>query len=115
MAIIYSYPELLSLEDRDLLLISDLSSKKNPTMRVEVGTLAAYINSTAPGQGDLNFTFTQLTATAIWNITHNLGKFPSVSVADSAGSLVIGQVDYIDENSLILTFISAFAGVAYLN
>tara|TARA_B110000483_G_scaffold45710_1_gene57075 strand:- start:1516 stop:2079 length:564 start_codon:yes stop_codon:yes gene_type:complete len=45
MAIIYSYPQLASVEDRDLLLISDLSSKKNPTMRVELGTLATHIKN----------------------------------------------------------------------
>jgi hypothetical protein len=115
MAIIYSYPELLSLEDRDLLLISDLSSKKKPTMRVELGTLAAYINSTAPGGNDLHFTYNQVFPSSQWTVQHDLGKFPSVSVADSAGSIVMGQVEYIDENSLILTFVSAFAGVAYLN
>ena len=64
---------------------------------------------------DLHFTYTQSSASAVWNITHNLGKNPSVSVADSAGSLVVGEVDYINDNNLIITFISAFAGVAYLN
>ena len=65
--------------------------------------------------GDLNFTFTQATAQSVWNITHNLGKFTSVSVIDSAGTNVIGQVDYTNNNELILTFTAAFAGVAYLN
>ena len=55
MAIIYSYPELLSLEDRDLLLISDLSSKKNPTMRVKLGVLASHINTgKVEGSGTTN-------------------------------------------------------------
>jgi hypothetical protein len=63
----------------------------------------------------LHFTYTQSSASAVWNITHNLGKNPSVSVADSAGTLVMGEVDYINDNNLTITFISAFAGVAYLN
>jgi len=55
MAIIYSYPELLSLEDRDLLLISDLSSKKNPTMRVKLSVLASHINiGKVKGSGTTN-------------------------------------------------------------
>ena len=66
-------------------------------------------------EGDLNFEFTQSTAQSVWNITHNLGKFPSVSIIDSAGNNVIGQVDYTNNNELILTFTAAFAGVAYLN
>ena len=65
--------------------------------------------------GDLNFTFTQVTAASSWDITHNLGKFPSVSVVDSAGTNVVGQVDYGDENTLRINFTAAFAGVAYLN
>jgi hypothetical protein len=63
----------------------------------------------------LNFTFTQVTAASSWDITHNLGKFPSVSVVDSAGTNVVGQVDYGDENTLRINFTAAFAGVAYLN
>ena len=64
---------------------------------------------------DLHFTYTQSSASAVWNITHNLGKNPSVSVVDSAGSLVVGEVSYIDNNNLTITFISAFSGKAYLN
>tara|TARA_R110002074_G_scaffold140880_1_gene287236 strand:- start:2694 stop:3236 length:543 start_codon:yes stop_codon:yes gene_type:complete len=66
-------------------------------------------------QGDLNFTYTQSSASAQWVIQHDLGKNPSVSVVDSAGSLVVGEVSYIDNNNLIITFISAFSGKAYLN
>lgn len=114
MAIIYSYPEILSLEDRDLLLISDLSSNKKPTKRVELGELAAYINSTAE-DGDLNFKYDQSSPSAQWTIQHDLDKFPSVSVVDSAGTNVVGQVDYLNRDSLTITFTSAFAGIAYLN
>ena len=64
---------------------------------------------------DLNFIYTQSTPSATWNITHDLGKFPSVSVVDSANTQVYGNVDYIDDNSLTLTFTSAFSGKAYLN
>lgn len=45
MAVIYSYPKLSTLQDKDLLLISDVSSKNKPTNRVELGTLRTYINS----------------------------------------------------------------------
>jgi hypothetical protein len=65
--------------------------------------------------GDLNFTYTQASTALVWNITHNLGKNPSVSVADSAGTWVVGQVDYINNNELTITFNAAFQGVAYLN
>jgi len=68
------------------------------------------------GEGrDLNFIYTQATPAATWTITHNLGKFPSVSVVDSANTQVYGNVDYINDNSLTLTFTGAFSGKAYLN
>jgi hypothetical protein len=64
---------------------------------------------------DKHFTFTQSTATNTWNITHNLGKFPSVSVVDSGNTIVYGNIDYIDNNSLTITFSAAFGGKAYMN
>lgn len=67
------------------------------------------------GGDDKNFVYTQSVASATWNITHNLGKYPSVSVTDSGLSTVYGEVDYIDTNSLTITFKSAFGGKAFLN
>lgn len=65
--------------------------------------------------GDKFYTHTQLAAADTWSIEHNLGKFPAVTVVDSGGSTVIGEIDYIDENNLTITFQSAFGGRAYLN
>jgi hypothetical protein len=50
-----------------------------------------------------------------WTINHNLNKFPSVSAVDTASNLVMGQVEYIDRNNLIVTFNASFSGEAYLN
>ena len=61
------------------------------------------------------FTFNQTVSTAVWVITHDIGMFPSVSVIDSVGNFVIGDVSYTDDRSLTLTFKSAFKGKAYLN
>lgn len=58
---------------------------------------------------------TQTLASAQWNITHNLGKNPSVSIVDSAEEEVIGEVQHTDVNSLIIRFSAAFSGKAYLN
>ena len=61
------------------------------------------------------FTFNQTVSTAVWVISHDIGMFPSVSVIDSVGNFVIGDVSYTDDRSLTLTFKSAFKGKAYLN
>jgi len=61
------------------------------------------------------YTHNQNTSSATWTITHNLNCFPSVMVVDSGGSVVYGNIEYLDANSLRLTFVAAFGGKAYLN
>lgn len=67
------------------------------------------------GGGDKSFTFTQSVAANTWSITHNLGKYPSVTVVDSGGNVVIGDVAYDSVNALTCTFSAPFSGKAYLN
>ena len=78
---------------------------------------AGYTSNTGGGSGgdDKNFVYTQSVASATWNITHNLDKYPSVSVTDSGLNTVYGDIEYIDTNSLTITFKSAFGGKAFLN
>jgi|TARA_R110000823_G_scaffold13671_9_gene45266 hypothetical protein len=64
---------------------------------------------------DKNYVHTQGSAATVWTVTHNLGKNPSVAVVDSAGTVVIGQVDYDTINQITLTFKAAFSGKAYFN
>lgn len=61
------------------------------------------------------YTHTQIAPSDTWVIDHNRDKFPSVSVTDSAGSLVVGDVNYISSNRVIVMFSSPFAGTAFLN
>lgn len=67
------------------------------------------------GEADKAFEFTQASAEATWTIQHNLGKYPSVTVVDSANTVVIGEVQYVDLNNITITFSAAFSGKAYLN
>lgn len=64
---------------------------------------------------DKHFTFIQNVARNVWEIEHNLNKYPSVTIVDSAENVVIGDIIYIDENNVRLVFSSAFSGKAYLN
>ena len=68
-----------------------------------------------PEPADKNYVFIQSTPVTTWNVTHNLGKFPSVSVVDSDNTVVYGDIDYIDNNSLTVSFSVAFDGKAYMN
>lgn len=68
----------------------------------------------ANGNG-FTFHFDQALPSSTWTIQHNLNKHPSVAVVDSAGSLVYGELTYIDTNSLRIEFSSSFSGTALLN
>jgi hypothetical protein len=75
------------------------------------------------GTGDVvlrvteTFKFVKVAPDAIWDINHNMNKNPSVTVFDSTGdgSVVFGDVKYIDQNNVRITFSAAFAGEAHLN
>lgn len=69
----------------------------------------------SPATGDKTFTHTQGSASTTWVITHNLGKYPSVSIQDSAGSDLVGDIDYNSDRKLTITFSGAVSGTAHLN
>lgn len=58
---------------------------------------------------------TQGTSLATWTIVHNLGWYPNVTVQDSGGSIVEGEISYTSTMSLTVTFTGAFSGNAYLS
>jgi hypothetical protein len=64
---------------------------------------------------DSTFIFTQLIPSAIWTINHNLAQYPSVTLVDLTGKIVMAQVQYISNNQIVVTFSQPFAGKAYLN
>ena len=70
---------------------------------------------TLSSQGAPTFVFTQGIPATTWNIQHNLGKFPSVSVINNNNVIINGEVTYIDNNNVQLNFSAGFSGKAYLN
>ena len=70
---------------------------------------------TLSSQGAPTFEFTQGVPATTWNIQHNLGKFPSVSVINNNNVVINGEVTYIDNNNVQLNFSAGFTGKAYLN
>lgn len=64
---------------------------------------------------DVNYVHVQNLPASVWTVNHNLGKFPSVEIVDSAGSRVYCDIDFTDTNSLILTFSAPFGGRAFVN
>jgi len=64
---------------------------------------------------DSHFEFTQGVPATTWNITHDLNKFPSITVVDTANTTVVGSYEYTSKNTVTLNFSAPFAGKAYLN
>jgi hypothetical protein len=67
------------------------------------------------GSKDKHYKHVQNLSSSTWTINHDLEKLPSVTVVDSAGSTVIGDIDYVNTNTLTITFSGSFSGEAYLN
>lgn len=65
--------------------------------------------------GDKNYVFSQASAASTWAVQHNLSKFPSCTMVLSTGQQGYGDVTFIDENNLTITFASAESGKAYIN
>jgi len=63
----------------------------------------------------LSYLHTQAVASASWNIPHAMGYFPNVTVVDSSGNEVLGDVQHVDAFNVIITFGAAFGGQAYLS
>lgn len=67
------------------------------------------------GSNNITYTHIQNAPSNTWTITHNLGYVPNVTVFDSGGNEVDGDITIISDNILELHFSSAFAGIAYLS
>lgn len=66
-------------------------------------------------QSDLNYEHIQSLPSTTWIINHNLNKKPNVTIIDTANNAVIGNINYIDNNNITVTFASSFSGIATLN
>lgn len=87
---------------------------RNPSQVVVHRPYCTVTGSSTPG-GGTTYVHDQPVAAATWTITHNLNNYPSVTVVDSAGSVVVGNAIYDDNNQITLSFTAAFAGKAFLN
>lgn len=64
---------------------------------------------------DKTFVYEQGIASDTWVIEHNLNKYPSVSLVDSAGTQFDADVEYNDENTCTVRMNGATTGKAFLN
>lgn len=81
---------------------SEITSTNVQSAIEEVRTRSRYVHN-------------QAVASNTWNITHNMRFYPNVTIVDSALTKVVGEVIYLSENALTVTFSQSFSGKAYLS
>ena len=64
---------------------------------------------------DKNYIHKQQVASNLWTVVHNLGKYPSITVVDSAGTVVTGEIVLQTTEQAVISFNGAFSGKAYCN
>lgn len=100
----------LVIEEPDVTLTLAITEEEVSVIEVGVQGPAG-----APGaSGDKHFEYTISGQTDL-TVTHNLNKFPSITVIDSANDEVEGDYQYIDNNNVRLIFSAGFSGKAIFN
>ena len=112
-----NYNSIRALNDQ---LVDDVTNEQyhlgvsDGKLYYEKGAIAVDGGFTALSS-DKNYVHNQTAASALWTVTHNLGKYCSVTVVDSGGNIIVGNVEYVSINKLLIRFSSAVSGKAYCN
>lgn len=110
MARISTYIKDTNLSNQDMVIGTDYDNA-NATVNFPLNVLAEYVNS----QLTQTYVFEQATPESTWIIEHELERYPSVTIVDSADNVVVGYQIYNNNNQITLEFSAPFAGKAYLN
>jgi len=112
MARIQTYIEVQEIAGEDILVLTD-ASNSNATKTTNIDDLVSYFAENAEFAG--TFIYEQVTPASTWVITHNLDKYPSVTIIDNYNRQFEGHVEYKDNNTIIVTLSAPTKGKAYLN
>lgn len=106
----------IKLVDDKLELVDNKQNSLDPDgTGTKYPTVDAVNEALANATGDKNFVYEQTTPALIWEIQHPLQKNVSVTVTDSAGTVIAGQVTINNGNLVTIEFNIPFWGYAYLN
>jgi hypothetical protein len=100
-------PHQVTKDQLGLYNVDNTSDMNKPVSGVQ----QAAINAAA----DKHYTHEQTESSSMWVCPHNLGKRPAVIVTDSAGTQIIGSLDYPDLNTVVIRFKAPFTGRADFN
>lgn len=90
------------------------SYEKTGTIRIVQSASPIPVSGGGGGGGSVNLTWTPPSAQSTWLIPHNLGFKPQVTILDPQGNVVYGNVQYLDLNTVSISFTLPFYGSAQL-
>jgi hypothetical protein len=95
---------------------NDASASINSNfMKVRQAILALQSGGGGLDEADKNYYHSQGTPQEEWVIEHNLGKYPAVTVINSAGEQIYCDVKFDSINQVTLKFGSPLSGSAFMN
>lgn len=84
----------------------------DPSCRI-VGRIPKWDGTRFQGVPD-SYVHNQVSPAAVWDVVHNMGRYPAVNVVDTGGTEWTPDVQYLTVNTLRITFGAPFSGKAFL-
>lgn len=86
----------------------DISTGKQYLGKIQLEELADNI-------ADKNYVHTQSVPSLTWSVTHNLNKYPSVTIYNSSNEEIEGMIIHTHINQTVIIFNAEFSGHAVFN
>ena len=83
-------------------------------MNFKVKFGVVYLSGEEGGGRDKNYIHEQTEAKNTWIINHDLDKYPSVIIVDN-NIVIVGEIEYMNKNQVIIRFNKNETGKAILN
>lgn len=99
--------------DMDYATYHGMDTDASPFTRVFDGIDWRIMASSEESAPKLAYTHVQPTAANTWTVVHSLGYHPNVTVVDTANTVIIPGVTYVDINTVTLYFSGLTAGKAF--
>lgn len=84
-------------------------------MNFKVKFGVVYLGGEVGGGNDKNYIYEQTEAKDVWVINHDLEKYPSVIIVDDNNIVIVGEIEYMNKNQVIIRFNKNETGKAILN
>lgn len=108
------YPYDLSINPLDYLIGSD-ADNNGQTKNFRLDDLGNFFAQYFSAQSDSTYYFVQETALTVWEINHNMNKYPTPLVRDTSGEVILTNIVYINKNVLQVRFGTPMTGSVTLN